>query len=297
MNWIFLALLAPFVYAVNIFLDKYIVSARLPDYRSLPIFGMLISLPVAVVLFVVSGFELTYGALLIILSGVLTIWAFSLYLEALTTEETSLLIVVIQLIPVIVLVMSYIFLGEVITFKQFLGFFLLLTSSILISVKKGKSGLGFSKPLVFILAADFIWAASYILIKLASEDGLSTSELVMYESAGVVLGGICLLMFVSVVRQAFFKTIKKLKIIDLSLILINESLYLGAKILTYIAVSLGPVALVSILGSTQIFYGILLGVVLTILLPKAFKENISREGLYKKVILGVLAFVGIILVS
>lgn len=297
MNWIFLALLAPFVYAVNIFLDKYIVSARLPDYRSLPIFGMLISLPVAVLLSIFLGITITYGSFLIILSGVLTIWAFSLYLEALITEETSLLIVIIQLIPVIVLVMSYFLLGEVITLRQSLGFLLLLTASILISIKKQKSRLGFSRPLVFILAADFIWAASYILIKLASEEGLNTSELVMYESAGVVLGGICLLLFVSVVRKAFLKTIRKLKAVDLSLILINESLYLGAKILTYIAVSLGPVALVSILGSTQIFYGILLGAVLTILLPKAFKENISKEGLYKKVFLGALAFIGIILVS
>ncbi len=193
--------------------------------------------------------------------------------------------------------MSYFLLGEVITLRQSLGFLLLLTASILISIKKQKSRLGFSRPLVFILAADFIWAASYILIKLASEEGLNTSELVMYESAGVVLGGICLLLFVSVVRKAFLKTIRKLKAVDLSLILINESLYLGAKILTYIAVSLGPLALVSILGSTQIFYGILLGAVLTILLPKAFKENISKEGLYKKVFLGALAFIGIILVS
>lgn len=298
MNWIFLALLAPFIYALNVFLDKYLVEARIPDYRSLPIFSAIVALPVTIGLWFFSGFALLdlVDTFLIILSGIFTILAFSLYLEALIKEETSLLIILIQLIPVIVLVLSSIILGETISLKQFFGFLLLMSSSILVSLKKEKSKFIFSRALVFILLADLLWSIPYILIKFVS-GSVNFIDLIMYESFGVVLGGLALVLFISVVRKAFIKTMKKVKKGDLSLILMNEGLFLGGKILTYMAVTLGPVAIISVLGSTQIFYGILLGVILTMLLPKVFKEDLSRQGLYKKIFLGAVAFVGVILVS
>ncbi len=298
MNWFFLALLAPFIYAINVFVDKYLVEARIPDYRSLPIFGIFLSLPVALGLWVSSGFELIglRDSILVITAGVLTIWAFSLYLEALAKEETSSLIILIQLIPVIVLTLSFFIFGESLTHKQLLGFGLLLLSTILVSLKKEKRSFRFSRALVFILMADILWSIPYILIKSASAS-ISFNSLIMYESLGVSLGGLMLFLFIPVIRSAFTKTIKGIRKTDLGIILFNEGLYLGAKIITYLAVTLGPVAVISILGSTQIFFGILLGVVLTMLVPKVFKENLSKDGLIRKAVFGFVAFVGIILVS
>lgn len=298
MNWIVLALLAPLVYAVNVFTDKYLVSARLKDYRSLPIFSSIVAFGFAILLWVFTGFQIIsgYDSFLILLSGIFTILGFAFYLEALTKEETSLLILLIQLSPVFVLTLSFIFLGEIITQKQFLGFGLLLAASIAASFKKQKSSWGFSKAVGFILLADLVWSLAFIFIKLASQDVLMTS-LLIYESIGAVFGGVLLLLAVPAIRKSFVKTLKVLKPLDLSLIIFNESLYLGGKALTYIAVALGPVALVSILGSTQIFYGIIIGVILTLTLPKVFRENLTREGLIKKGLLGVMACGGIILVS
>lgn len=298
MNWIFLALLAPFVYTINIFLDKYLIEARLTNYRSLPIFSGIVALPVVIFLSIFLKVEYLgfTDSLLTILSGVFTIWAFSLYLEALIKEETSLIVILMQLTPVIVLTLSYFFLGELITVKQLVGFIFLFLSSILVSFKKDKSKFKISKALVFILLADILWAIPYILIKFVSSS-TSFSSLIMYESLGVVLGGICLLVFIKIVRNAFLKTITKIKAGDFGLIMMNEGLFLGGKILTYMAVVLGPAALVAVLGSTQIFYGILLGLILTMIAPKIFKEDLSRNTLIRKSLLGVMAFVGIILVS
>ena len=119
----------------------------------------------------------------------------------------------------------------------------------------------------------------------------------MYESIGVIIGTVSLFLFIPTIRRAFLKTITKIKKPILSLIFLNETLFLGAKIMTYLAVTLAPAALVSVLGSTQIFFGIILGVCLTLLMPKAFKEDLSRSGLIKKSLFGIMAFVGIILVS
>lgn len=298
MNWIFLSLLAPFVYTINIFLDKYLIEARLPNYRSLPIFSGIVALPV--VIFISIFFGVQYlgftDSLLTILSGVFTIWAFSLYLEALIQEETSLIVILIQLVPVIVLALSYFLLGESITRKQFLGFILLFLASILISFKKDKSKFKISKALVFILLADILWAIPYILIKFVSST-ITFESLIMYESLGVVIGAIFLLGFIKIVRNAFLKTLKKIKVGDFGLIMMNEGLFLGGKILTYMAVVLGPAALVAVLGSTQIFYGIIVGLILTMFAPKVFKEDLSKSALIKKGLLGLMAVVGVVLIS
>lgn len=298
MNWVLLALLAPFIYAVNVFIDKYLISSKIRDYRGLPIFGIFLSIVVIVFFWLVSGVNITFSldSLLVILTGVLTIWGFSLYLEALIKEETSLVIILLQLTPVMVLLLSYFILGEMMTVKQLIGFGLLLISSLLVSVKKEKSRMKFNRGVVFILLADLCWAATYILIKFTS-NSLEFASLIIYESMGVVLGGVLLLIFFSQIREAFLKIVAKVKKPVIGIIFLNEALYLGAKILTYFAVTLGPPVLISIIGSTQIFYGILLGVILTLVVPKVFKEDLSRKSLVRKVSLGLMAFVGVILVS
>lgn len=297
MNWIFLGLLAPFVYAVNVFLDKYLIESKFPDYRALPIFSAILAFPVFVVLSLSGGMFLGFtDALLVILSGVFTVWAFSIYLEALIKEETSLIIIMIQLVPVIVLLLSYFFLGETITNKQLIGFILLFLSSLFVSFKKEKNKFKLSNAIFYMLVADILWALPYIFIKYASAS-ISFRSLIAYESLGVFIGGVMLLLFIPKIKQAFSKTVSKIKQSVLGLVLVNECLFLGGKILTYMAVSIGPAALVSVLGSTQIFFGIILGIILSVLIPGVFKEDLSFKGFLKKGVFGTMAFAGIILVS
>lgn len=297
MNWIFLALLAPFIYSINVFLDKYLIESKFPDYRALPIFSAILAFPVCLILWISgAGFLSLNDSLFVILSGVFTIWAFSLYLEALIKEETSIVIILLQLVPVIVLTLSYLFLRETINSKQQLGFVLLFISSILISAKKEKGAFKFSKALLFMLAADILWALPYVFIKYVSTS-ITFPSLVAYESMGVFLGGLSLLFFISKIRGAFTKTMHTIKQSVFGLVFLNESLFLGGKALTYLAVTFGSAALVSVLGSTQIFYGILFGVILTLIIPRVFKEDLSRNSLLKKGALGLLAFTGIVLVS
>lgn len=297
MNWVFLTLLSALVYTVNIFLDKYLIESKFPEYRALPVFSAIVALPAVIILwFFGAGFLNPKDSIFVILSGVFTIFAFSLYLEALIKEETSIVIILIQLVPVFVLILSYLFLGEVITSKQLAGFSLLLISSIAVSFKKEKGGFKFSRAVMFMLIADLFWALPYIFIKHVS-GGINFSSLVAYESFGVFLGGLFLLYFIPSIKNSFKKTYHKIKKPTLGLVFINEWLFLGGKILTYMAVTLGPAALVAVLGSTQIFIGILFGILLTFLIPRVFKEDLSRKSLFKKGVLGLLAFIGIILVS
>lgn len=297
MNWVALALLAPFIYSVNVFLDKYLIESKFPDYRALPIFSAILAFPVFVILWVSgAGFLNIADSFFVILSGIFTVWAFSIYLEALIKEETSVIILLIQLVPILVLLFSYLILGDTVTSNQLLGFILLFMSSIFASIKKEKGSYKFSKALLLMLCADILWAFPFILIKYVSTP-VTFPSLMAYESLGVFIGGLTLVLFIPRIRKAFIKTIQKVKKPVLGVVFVNEGLFLGGKILTYLAVTIGPVALVSILGSTQIFFGIILGILLTIFMPKVFREDLSKGRLFRKGILGAIAFAGIILVS
>jgi drug/metabolite transporter (DMT)-like permease len=298
MNWFFLALLAPVIYSVNVFLDKYLIEARIPDYRGLPIFGSILAGLVIFFLILSGKFELLsfQNIFLIVLTGISSIWAFALYLEALIEEEGSVVIILLQLVPVIVLVLSYLFLGESLTLKHFFGFGLLFFSSVIASLKKSRFSFKLSRALVFILISDFFWAMPYIFIKFTS-GSISFLNLMIYESIGIIIGACLLYLFVRSIRQAFLKTIRKINKSTLGLVFLNEGIFLLGKTVTYLAVLFGPVALIAILGSTQIFSGILLGIILTLLIPKTIKEDISKKNLVKKSFLGLLAFLGIYFIS
>ena len=73
----------------------------------------------------------------------------------------------------------------------------------------------------------------------------------------------------------------------------NETVFLAAKLLTLAAVALGPTALVSVLGGTQVFFGIVAGWVLTVLVPSIYREDVARRDLLRKGAVALVLFAGI----
>lgn len=298
-NWLFLALLAPGVYAVVNFIDKLIIQKYVSDYKGLPLFSAIASTIIGIILWLVSGHRLLTlnDALIALLIGMLTLWAFVFYFKAIAEEETSVAIVLFQtILPILVLIMSSVFLKEIISQRQFLGFILILLATIGISIKKSQTFFKFSPALVNSFFASLFWAISYILFKFIS-DSNSFWTLISFVNFGLGLGGLVLYLFFPTIKKSFFKTFKKMKKPALGYIFFNEILYIVAKFMFFLAISLGPVALVSILESSQVFYGIIYGFILTLLFPKIYTEDISKKGISKKFLMGVLAFTGIWLIS
>jgi hypothetical protein len=141
-----------------------------------------------------------------------------------------------------------------------------------------------------------MWALAGVLIKFAI-NATSFTKILPYESWGIGIGGIILFLLFPGIRKAFLKSIKTLKKPTIGILLGNEAVFVSAKAITFLAYSLGPVALVSVLGGTQVFFGIIYGIFLTLLFPKIFKEDIDKNTLIKKGILGFGVLVGIILMS
>ena len=146
------------------------------------------------------------------------------------------------------------------------------------------------------LISDLCWTAAYIIFKFVSGNNDFVS-LLAYESAGWTIGGAIVFILWREARTAFFETTRTVSKSTLAIIALNESIYILAKLLVYLAIALGTVSIVSVLGSTQVFFAIATGWILTLIAPKIFKEDITAKGLLTKFFLGIIVLVGIILVS
>lgn len=294
MSWLFFAVLSSAVYAVTNFVDKYILEREVKDYRGLTVYTTLASFTFGILYWTFTGFPIlgAQDAILVMGTGMLTIWGLSLYFRALSIEETSTVIILMQLVPVITLLMSSIFLGERISAAQVIGFILILAAVTGVSVKKTHLKMKFSKALLYILLADICWAAANVLFKFVVST-TTFSQLVPYESLGIAAGGVILYLLFPTVRDTYRITKNSLSKIGFSFIFINELIFVTAKILGYYAISLGPVSLVGIVSSTQVFFGIYYGWILTLLNRELFKEDISASGIIKRIFLAIVVFGGI----
>ena len=140
-----------------------------------------------------------------------------------------------------------------------------------------------------------MWSIGAVLFKFVV-DANSFVKVVAYESWGIALGGLSLFTFSAAIRNAFLKTLRTLKKSALGFVFLNEGVFVIGRLLAFLAISLGPLYLVSVLASTQVFFGVLYGLILTIFWPKVFQEDTSSKGIIKRISLAILTFIGVALV-
>jgi drug/metabolite transporter (DMT)-like permease len=298
MSWLFFALLAPLVFTLVNFADKYIIEREVRDPKAMPVYAGIMAFLTGTTLWVITGFPVLplHDAALVMFTGALATWGSALYFRAISSEEASSVIVLIQMQSLFVLVLSILFLSETLTLTQFIGFALILAAAVGISLKGGQAGgLRLSTAFFLLLLVDLMWASSIVLFKFVVSETAFT-DVLAFESWGMALGGLALYLFLPPLRRAFHASIRSIRRRGLAMIFVNETVFVVAKLLTFTAVSLGPVALVSVLGSTQVFFGIAIGWLLTTLLPHIYKENVTRANLLRKGALAAVMFGGILLV-
>ena len=294
MNWLLPAFAAPALYTPLTFVDKFIVSKVIKDYRGMPMYGAIMGLVVGTLFWFITGFPYLppKDALIVIATGCLTIWSAYFYFWAVTFEEASTLTLLFQMSPIITLVFAFLFLGERISLLQLIGFVLILSSVVGVSIDRPALKISLSPALLLVLVVDAMWAAAAVLIK-AAIDANSFAKILSYESWGLGLGGMVLYALFRGIRDAFNASIGTIRRRFLAVMFLNEGVFVLAKSITYYAYSIGSASLVSVVGSTSVFFGILYGVVLTLLIPTYIKEDISRRNLVRKGIAALVLFVGV----
>ncbi len=293
MHWFLSALLSAIGYAVVVFVDKHIVSNKLKDYRGMPIYTTIAGVIAGTTFWVVFGFPVLSfrDAILLLLSGVFTIWAAYTYFKAISLEEASYVNILMQTMPIFVIVSAFFFLKETISIKQLIGFIIIFVSLLPISYKKTKKKFSFSAGFWLMIVSNIFWAISVLLVKFAI-DANSFTKILSYESWGVGIGG-ALLYVIKPVRQSFHRGLRTAGVNVLTMVFLNEGMFILSKALQFLAFATGPVALVSVVGNTQAFFGIIYGGILTIVFPKYFHEKIQRKDFVKKILSAIGLFIGL----
>lgn len=298
MNWLFFALAAPAVYTSVVFIDKYIVSKQLKDPQCMPIYATIMGLVGGSFIWAITGFPILSpkDTFVMLLTGVLTVFSFVAYYKAISFEDASYINMLFQMFPILVLTLAYLFLNEPISAKQLIGFVIIFAAVLAASVKiSDLHQIRLSKAFFLILLYDILLATSALLIKYSINDS-SFSNIISYQSFGVGIGGIFLAIVSPSIRKSFTSSWQTLKKQTIGAMFFNEALFIVGRSLTYFAFSIGPIALVSVLEGTGVFYGIIFALILTLLLPSILKEDISGRILVSKLILGILLVFGVWLV-
>lgn len=136
MNWVLIALIPPFLWALGNIITKVIRTKHIKSSLSYAIISYLISsLLLIAILFKPISFKFEFIYFVPIFCGILLMLQYLLYLKAISLEDVSTLIPFYNFDPMIVLILSTIFLNEILSPKHYIAFSFLFIGGILISIK------------------------------------------------------------------------------------------------------------------------------------------------------------------
>lgn len=294
MDWLILAFIAPLLWAISNFIDKFLVEKHFKGgIGTLVMYSCFIGLPVAILvaIFNPNVFNINPAtAIFIIANGFVYIGYLFPYLKALNKADTSVVVPLFQIIPVFDYLLALLILGEVLSNMQIIGSLMIIGGAVGISIKfKGKKTRLRGDVIRLMLFACLLIAINSVMFKFFAID-TDFWTVTFWENVGLAVFGLILLISVRRYRNDFISSFKKngKKIIALNAF--NEIIsIIGIIIFTY-AFMFAPLALVSVINGFQPLFVFLIGATLTIFFPSLIKEELN-----KKIILQKVIFIGLMI--
>lgn len=296
MTWLAFALIAPLLWALGNFIDKYSIEQLTVgtfDYLAFSTLTAWLFVPILVLVF---GFpELTIYSAVAVVLGMTLLYSFGIYANGLREGETSRLVILHMLIPVLTLGIAFLFLKQTITLTQLLAFVFVLGGAAIVSVER------FSLQ-AFRLTAGSKWTYGAIvlwsLIFVCADwvlGHMSFGSFIVLDVVGTGLALFPMLLFPSW-RNEILNGVRTAQPVKFGWFFLNNTLDLGAQMLFKKSISLAPaVGLTTVVLQIQAFYAIALGYLLTITFPNIFKEDLSVGGVGRKMVGASLLLIGIVL--
>ena len=296
MSWFYLALLAPFLYAIVVLIDDNLLrSIYKGPYLAAASSGIFGAMPLISLFFLDLTTITNLQAGLMILAGFLTCVYYFFYFKSLDVESPSIVIAMLGLVPATLPLLAYFLLDERLTSAQLIGFTIVLIASLLLAMTEIKK-FKFSAALLPVLVVVAILDATSLLTKYVYDSSAFYPAFMCF-SLGLGIGGIyfALIMFFDTKKHdlsIFKKSIHKLFVI----FVVVELLAVAADFTSNLAVSRGAVSLVRVVEGIQPMYMLLMALLLYPLSPKHFRE--AAEGqLVKKFTLMAIITAGLYIIG
>ena len=316
MQWFILALIASILWAVVVIVDKFILTHYIKDAVSYQVFLTLTMLPFLIFLLPFTSHNTNSSTpiilpVIIILLGVAMGLVYVLYNKALMIEEVSRVTPLFYLSPLFVLLFSFMFIGEGLSLRRYVGIGLMVFSAISVSVSlRGRNRDGdrhsyrqshshslhivLSPALLMILVLDIMNAGKDVISKLI----LSHLDYLSY-LFWFLLGNIAgrpLLLLIPHNREKTLMIIKTLPPKVYLLSFISSSLAWAGYVLYFKAVSMTYISLVSAIPTTQPFLVFIFATLLGLFYPGLIEEKTDRRSLTIKGIAAVSVLIGAYLI-
>jgi drug/metabolite transporter (DMT)-like permease len=306
LSWLVFAFCGPFLWAVSVHFDKYLVERffKHSNVAVLLLFTAFIGVLLLPFIWIYEPTVLTprLGSIaLIMLSGVFYMTAILLYLKALQSEEASVVAPFFQAGPLFGYALAYLVLGETLSPRQMAGGAMIIVGALIVSLRfspsraAGGGGKFKARLAMQMLACSFILALSGLIFKVfAIEVEFWTTIFWMF--VGEAIFGVALLL-VTAYRREFLALLRSNPVALLSINGANELINLGGGLGNRYALMFAPLSLVQAIGSTTTLFVFLIGILLSLFVPKLGRENLSGRELLQKGLAAVLVATGVALIT
>ena len=295
MDWIYFVILASLAYTVTDMLDKFLVDKKVNKPIVLPIFVRATSIIPICLIALFMGFSLPdpQFAGWIFVAGLFSTAGTILFYRALRAGEVSRVLPLYQFIPVFVLFLSFLFIGEVLGFFDYVGFVVIVLGGLVVSAKSLSKLLKVERIFWLVAASSFLIAVSYVIMKfvLTSAEYWGASILLWLLNIAIISS----LLLLRDVRKNAKICVKKLDRTGKMLIFLDAITSVLAFIFNYIAISLGPVTLVEAAGNMMVIFIFISAFLLTRYFPHLLKEDFDTKASLQKIAGIVLIIAGIML--
>jgi drug/metabolite transporter (DMT)-like permease len=304
MSYIAIAVIAYFLVALEVILDKFLLTSKRVSHPAIYAFysGLLTSFVFFMVPFSFHQMSLYYALLSLLTGMIFTYGILSLFFAINKSEASRVMPVVGAVIPIMTFVLSVAFLAERLRNVQLVGVLALILGGLLISFdfplkNKKKFFLGFELSIV----AGILLGIEVTLFKYLS-DYYTFANVFIWTRWGVTLGALSLLIIPSwrkVIMNSFgsFRHSKKEHHQTGGLFILNKILGGAGSILTKKAITLGSATIVSALVSTEYVFILLIGLIMSFQLPKIFQEKETFLDITQKVVSILIISLGVFLIS
>jgi uncharacterized membrane protein len=300
MSWLFFAFSGPVLWAISVHLDKYLVERF---FKQSPVAVLLVFtafIGVLMLPFILyydpQAIRLDGGSVGVIMaSGILYMGGMLFYLQALQSEEASVVAPFFQASPLFGYVLAYLVLGETLSPMQMAGGALIVAGAATVSIRLGERRAFKLRLAALMLTCGFVLALATLIFKVfAIRVAFWTTTFWMF--VGEAVFGAALLMIGSYRRQ-FIGLVRANTAALLSINASNELINLGGGLGNRYALLFAPLSLVQAIGSTTTLFVFLFGVALSIVYPRFGRESLSRRQLAQKAVAASLVALGVALAT
>lgn len=302
MSWFFIALLASLCWSITNHIEKYILTKFFVGGGAggYVIFGAFTNIIYVGALFAFKPsvqYVSLHDGLIMILSGIAYTLGILLYLHALERDDASIVVPMFQTIPVFSLALGYLVLGETLTQYQLIGSAIIMLAAIALSLDIGAVRPRVKKSVLgFMLLSSLFITLNWLFFK-AGAINADYWTATFWQFIGSLMFGSLLFVAIPKYRAQCMQIIHgntgKIFAIDLLSGVVDSA---GNRLMAFAMLSV-PVALAQVVNGFQPVFVFLLGILITIFLPKIGKEKMTPRVIVQKIIALAVMLVGAFVIS